>query len=164
MYTQSLNAPDSSTPSWDDIMAFESEEEEIKHESQMLMFSFLSEVEKYQTLQDINKKKLSQKIKTSASYLTQLFRGNKPLNFETIAKMQKALNISFHVYARPNIDEMVVNEDIFLDFKYRYKTNKGTWLWKNFAFDKHDDKYTQELDKNLIKNALDYYEDKAIPA
>lgn len=164
MYTQSSNAENSNTSSWDEIMAFENEEEEIKHESQMLMFSFLSEIEKYQTLQDINKKKLSQKIKISASYLTQLFRGHKPLNFETIAKVQRALNISFNVYARPNIDEMVVNEDIFLDLKCRYKTNKGTWFWKNFAFDKHDDKYTQELDKNLIKNALDYYEDKAIPA
>jgi ribosome-binding protein aMBF1 (putative translation factor) len=93
---------------WETLLSFENESEEIKHEAQMLMYSFLSEVEKFQELESINRKTLSEKIKTSASYLTQLFRGNKPLNFETIAKIKRVLDIGFIITAyskkRPNTD------------------------------------------------------------
>ncbi|NCW88573.1 MAG: XRE family transcriptional regulator, partial [Chitinophagia bacterium] len=43
----------------------------------------------------ITRKLLAQLIGTSPSYLTQVFRGDKPLNFMTLAKIQKALNVSF---------------------------------------------------------------------
>jgi len=97
---------------WDAILNFSTNEEKIKHEAQMLMFNFISEIEKYQEMQGMTRKELSEKIKTSASYITQIFRGNKPLNFETLAKIQSALNITFHVHAHPKTDEIVVNEKI----------------------------------------------------
>lgn len=96
---------------WDDILNFSTNEEKIKHEAQMLMFNFTSEIEKYQELQGMTRKELSEKIKTSASYITQVFRGDKPLNFETLAKIQSALNITFHVQAHPKTDEIVVVVD-----------------------------------------------------
>jgi transcriptional regulator with XRE-family HTH domain len=38
-----------------------------------------------------------EEIGTSASYLTQLFRGDRLLNFRTIAKIEAALNIEFKI-------------------------------------------------------------------
>ena len=98
---------DKSNP-WDDLLGFKSEKEEIEHDAQMLMFKFLSEVQKYQYVNDIKRNTLADKIKTSASYLTQIFRGNKPLNFDTLAKFQKALDIKFEIRATP-VTSVVLN-------------------------------------------------------
>lgn len=150
---------------WDDIFEITNEEDKVIHETQMLRFKFLSEIEKYQELQDITRKKLSEKIKTSPSYLTQVFRGDKPLNFETIAKIQSALNIVFNIHARPSCDEMVVNEEIFLEsINCRFRTEKGAWYWRNLSqAAAKDDIYNGE-DKYLVNNYLNNYDDKAIPA
>jgi transcriptional regulator with XRE-family HTH domain len=113
-----------------------SEEDEIKHDAQMLMYRFLTEIQKYQDIEGVNRKTLAKLIKTSASYLTQLFRGNKPLNFETLAKCQKALNIKFDVIAQPkSLEVTVVDEEYFLQGIERYKTPKGYWYYKNFKPD-----------------------------
>lgn len=147
---------------WDEIFSHPNEDSEIKHEAQMLMFEFLSEVEKYQQLQGITKKTLAQKVKTSASYITQLFRGNKPLNFETVIKFEKALKIKFSIIARPNTDEMVVDEMAFIDIiKCQYSSDKGFWIWKNIDLTK-DEKYLTEDDDTLIENVLNIYENKTV--
>lgn len=115
------------------LLKHHSEEEQIKHDTQMLMYRFLNEIQKYQDIQGLNRKKLAESIKTSASYLTQLFRGNKPLNFETLAKVQKALNIKFEVVANPKFNEVeVADEAHFLKAIDRYKTPAGYWCYKNF--------------------------------
>lgn len=87
-----------------DLLSFKSYEDEIQHDSQMLMYRFLSEVEILMERNNMTKKKLAEKIGTSASYITQLYRGNKPLNMETIAKFQKVFNITFEIKANSNIE------------------------------------------------------------
>lgn len=69
-----------------------SEEQKIKHNEYMLMASFLSEIETVQKQKDIKRNKLAELVDISVSYLTQVFRGDKPLNFHTVAKIQKAFN------------------------------------------------------------------------
>lgn len=108
---------DQTTNPWNDILSFKGEDEELEHEKQMLMYAFLSEIEKFQNIQAINRKTLAGLIKTSSSFITQIFRGNKPLNFETLAKIQKALNIKFYIQARPVGTEMHIDEHIFRDIK-----------------------------------------------
>lgn len=70
-------------------------EEQIEHRSQMLSYIFLSEVEKALEKRGWTHKQLADEIGTSASYLTQLFRGNRLLNFKTIAKIEMALDLRF---------------------------------------------------------------------
>jgi len=77
------------------------EEEEVKHDAYILMAWFLSEIERVQEEKGISRKELAAKINTSASYLTQVFRNDKPLNFITLAKMKRALNIRFEIVAKP---------------------------------------------------------------
>lgn len=151
---------------WDEILNPSTNEDEIKHEAQMLMFSFISEIEKYQELQDITRKELSKRIKTSPSYITQVFRGDKPLNLETLAKIQSALNITFHVHARPKAEEMVVNEKIFLEnTQCRFKAGKGAWFWKNLKQENPDKNiYEFDEDNNLMESFLETYESNAFSA
>src|SRR5258708_27262760 len=81
------------------LLIEKNEEEGIEHDAYMLMAGYLSEIERVQENKKINRKDLAIKINTSASYLTQVFRGNKPMNFYTLAKIQRALKIKFQVSA-----------------------------------------------------------------
>lgn len=71
----------------------------IERDSMILQANYLSEIERISKEEGVNRKELAYKIKTSPSYLTQVFRGDKPLNFLTIAKIKRALNLQFEVTA-----------------------------------------------------------------
>ena len=71
--------------------------DDVKHLAQMLMYRFLSEVEKITDERNITKKELAKRIGVSASYLTQLYIGVKPLNIETLAKIELALDFRFDI-------------------------------------------------------------------
>jgi len=77
----------------------ESPEKEIETRAHILSLIFLSETEKAMDRKGWTKKRLAQEIGTSASYLTQLFRGDRVLNFKTIAKVEAALGINFEITA-----------------------------------------------------------------
>jgi transcriptional regulator with XRE-family HTH domain len=71
----------------------------IERDALMLQANYLSEIERIAKESGINRKEIATKIKTSPSYLTQVFRGDKPLNFLTLAKIKRALNLRFNVTA-----------------------------------------------------------------
>jgi transcriptional regulator with XRE-family HTH domain len=98
-----------------DLFKPRDEKEEIKHDSLMLMAAFLSEIELAQEQQNISRAELANKIETSASYLTQVFRSKKPLNFFTLAKIKRALNLRFEIKAFPKntIADVSLQKPIF---------------------------------------------------
>jgi len=103
--------------SFDDIFNNSSFQDNVEHETQMLMFRFLSEVERVAEERGIkNRKDLANLVGVSASYLTQLFRGNKKLNFETIAKFQKALNIVFEIKTENTLSSASVKEKKIMSY------------------------------------------------
>lgn len=73
--------------------------EDVEHESKMIMYRFLSEIEDLMEKNSMTKKDLARLIGTSPSYITQLYRGSKLLNLPTIAKLQMVFNILFNVQA-----------------------------------------------------------------
>lgn len=77
----------------------ETKDEEIDSRAHIISLIFLSEAEKAMDSKGWTKKKLAQEIGTSASYLTQLFRGDRLLNLKTIARIENALNIRFEFKA-----------------------------------------------------------------
>lgn len=89
---------------FNDLLAFKSEEDELKHDAHMLSFQFISEINKVMEAQEvqINKTGLAKALSTSKSYITQLFRGDKLINMLTLAKVQKALNLKFKIVAISN--------------------------------------------------------------
>ncbi|MDD4971582.1 MAG: helix-turn-helix transcriptional regulator [Paludibacter sp.] len=86
---------------FEDLFTFKSKEEELEHEAKMIMFRFLSELEKLNG-KPIKKKDLAKAIETSPSFITQLYRGDKLINLSTLAKIQEAYGITFEITAKQN--------------------------------------------------------------
>jgi transcriptional regulator with XRE-family HTH domain len=61
------------------------------------MFRFLDIVERKMEELGWTRKQLAAQLGTSASYITQLFRGDKLVNMTMLAKIQKVLGIRFEV-------------------------------------------------------------------
>jgi transcriptional regulator with XRE-family HTH domain len=76
-----------------------SPEDQVEHRAQLLSYIFLSEAQKAMDRKGWTRKQLADEIGTSASYLTQLFRGDRLLNFKTVAKIETALGIGFEITA-----------------------------------------------------------------
>lgn len=83
------------------LFEFKSEDEELKHDANMLMFKFLSELERV-TEDTLLQKDLAEALNTSKSFISQLYKGNKLANLTTLAKLQKAFNITFDIKGRSN--------------------------------------------------------------
>jgi len=84
-------------PEFEHLFSFNSKEDKLEHRAQMISFRILSEVEKICEQQNIKMKDLAKMIDTSASYVTQLFRGNKLVNTAFMARIEEAMNMMFNV-------------------------------------------------------------------
>ncbi len=83
------------------LLAQRTPEEVIAHDALLLSARFLSEISILMEQKSINKKMLAEKTGVSSAYITNLFRGNKLLNMEMIARLEKALDLKFQVKAFP---------------------------------------------------------------
>jgi len=83
--------------SFDDLFDGFSKEELTEQAARLLSFSILNEIENIMIEKSISKKQLAEKVGTSASYITQLFRGDRLINLIILAKIQKAFGIKFVV-------------------------------------------------------------------
>jgi len=75
------------------------EEDLNKEESYILQANYLSEIERLYKDGGLNRRELAFKINLSPSYLSQVFGGDKPLNFLTLAKIKRALDLRFDLRA-----------------------------------------------------------------
>jgi transcriptional regulator with XRE-family HTH domain len=89
-----------------DLFAPKSKKESLNRDAFILMNRFLSEIQKLADKKGLKRKELAALIGTSPSYLTQLFRGDKMANMETLAKFQQALDVKF------NIETVSASEDL----------------------------------------------------
>ncbi len=95
-----------------EILTPATDKERLELETLMLMTGFLSGVEKVCEERGLLKKDLASMIGTSASYVTQLFRGHKIINLETIAKIMLALDIRFDIsVSNPNNNVELTGEN-----------------------------------------------------
>lgn len=74
--------------------------EEISHRKRMIMYRFLSEIERISEERNLNQKQIANMIGVTPSYLTQLYRGSKVINLETIAKLEHVLKVTFSISAK----------------------------------------------------------------
>jgi len=82
---------------FDELFNNRAPEQKLESDAKLIMFRFLDIVERKREKLGWMHKDLAKKVGISASYITQLMRGDKLINMLTIAKMQKALNIKFDV-------------------------------------------------------------------
>jgi len=85
---------------FDQILDFNTTNEKIEHDSKIIMFKFLSIVEKEMALRNMSKKELAKQLGTSPSYITQLFRGTKNINLLKLAQLQHLFGIEFNIKAQ----------------------------------------------------------------
>jgi len=99
MNTQNSNIMKTSKEIYEEFQSIfeETPEDKIETRAHILSLIFLSETEEAMDRKGWTKKRLAKEIGTSASYLTQLFRGDRLLNFKTIAKIEGALEIRFKI-------------------------------------------------------------------
>ena len=65
----------------------------------VLQDRFISEVDMLMEERKLNKKELAMKLGVSSSFITQVFKGKKFLNFSKLAKLQEIFNIEFKIRA-----------------------------------------------------------------
>lgn len=76
----------------------------------MLSMRILSEIERLMEESDMGKNELANLLNVSAPYITMLFRGEKILNLEKIARLQDVFNVDFRIHAEDR--ETRYGEDI----------------------------------------------------
>jgi transcriptional regulator with XRE-family HTH domain len=109
------------------ILSFDNEQDQLELEAKIIMAKFLEKVQEIATQKGLKKKDLAEKIGTSASYITQLYRGHKLLNLMTLAKLQRALDIEFDIAIKGSIQiKNPINEEISGAYlKPRYASDKS---------------------------------------
>jgi len=107
------------------ILSFDNEQDQLELDAKIIMSKFLEKVQEIATQKGLKKKDLADKIGTSASYITQLYRGHKLLNLMTLAKLQKALDIEFDIAIKGSeqIKNPVNEENIEVYSKTRYASD-----------------------------------------
>lgn len=115
---------------FENLFSFEDEKEALDHEAHMIMFRFLSEVEEYHSGgKNIKRSELASKLSVSPSYITQLFKGDKLLNFTMLAKIQKAFNITFEIKAHKN-ESLYSVESLKIETLPSFPLEpEGFWVW-----------------------------------
>jgi transcriptional regulator with XRE-family HTH domain len=76
---------------------FENFENDYENEAKIIASKILSGISEITDKKDLKRKDIADLIGTSASYLTQLYRGNKILNLVTLAKLKNKLNLNIEL-------------------------------------------------------------------
>ena len=135
------------------------EDDQIELDALWMAAQFLSTIQNEMETQGINRKELAAKIGTSASWLTQLFRGDKIPNFETIVKLQNALSIEFDI--KPKYEVVAVSyqgqEPEPVKTLSKHQPFKGYWKELSYGgevnYDQGDEVWEEPSPK---KNILNY--------
>ena len=91
------------TEGYENLFSFTSEEAELEHESRIIMFKFLKELDVLSGAgRKLKIKDLAIALDKSPSFISQLYSGEKLLSLKLLAKIQKAFDITFEIKAIPN--------------------------------------------------------------
>jgi transcriptional regulator with XRE-family HTH domain len=127
-------------PGFESLFRFPSKEEELAHEARMMMFRFLSELEKLNDGKPVRKKDMAKAIGTSPSFITQLFQGDKLISLLTLAKLQDAYDFTYQIEAAPNKgnykSEVEQAYNTAIPIRKNLMGNKGYWVYKNPGYNK----------------------------
>lgn len=78
-----------------------SEEEQLEMEALAIGHTYLSEAQRVMDERGMLRKELAEKMKVSASFLTQLFRGDRPVSDYHKAQLARIFKIQWEVKAMP---------------------------------------------------------------
>lgn len=85
-----------------DVFSFSSDDEKIQFEAEMIHLNTMKSIERLMKAKNMQKKDLAKSLSISQSYITQLFTGDKLINFKMLAKIQRVFNITFNMDVTEN--------------------------------------------------------------
>ena len=138
-----------------------SEKDQKELDALWLAAQFLSIIQDEITLQQITRKELALRIGTSASWLTQVFRGDKLPNLETITQLQKALNIEFEIRQKNEVLPVSYQENEIEDKFKKIVKFKPVWLKEMMLENIDYDELSNELDRSNIRGKKSKYQEVA---
>ncbi len=118
---------------FDQLFSQLSEQDKLENDANLLMFRFLSIIEERCEALGLNRKQLAEKVGTSPSYITQLYRGDKLVNMLTLAKFQKALGLEFEISGKKPYEEKIKDYMSMGD-------GQGVWVYHKFAKPNYNDR------------------------
>lgn len=90
-----LRTPEELKTAFSSLFNNRTEDQQREDAAQLLSFRLLSEVERLMTEQGLTKRQLATSVGTSASYITQLFRGDRLVNINMLARFEQVLGVQF---------------------------------------------------------------------
>ena len=90
---------------FDELLAFEDKSEKVEFDAGLLAMRFLGLADAEMARQKISKKELAASVGTSASFITQMFRGDRKPSWTMLAKMQDALDLKFKISTETEWEE-----------------------------------------------------------
>ncbi|GMQ24796.1 hypothetical protein Aoki45_14780 [Algoriphagus sp. oki45] len=109
---------DSIKKEWEDLFNESSYEDRVASLADVLALQFLGLVDRKMEMEKISKKQLAEKIGTSAAFITQLFRGDRKPNWNTLAKMSLELDLDFKIMSEELFQAKVQEE--LIDYHKRW--------------------------------------------
>lgn len=94
-------------------------EDRLDMEANLLVMQFIGIADERMEEGRISKKELAEKVGTSASYITQVFRANRKPNWLFLAKVQEALDLKFEVSTVERRNEWMKEE--LMDYHNRWR-------------------------------------------
>lgn len=142
---------DSIKNEWENLFNEISYEDRISSLADVLALQFLGLVDRKMELEKISKKELAEKIGTSASFITQLFRGDKKPNWNILAKMSMELGLEFKVMTEELLQEKVQEE--LMAYHQRWSKTQEYLKLKNQVTNPHTVMAVSYADQDSIAMA-----------
>ncbi len=106
------------------LLAFNDDADKLRFEANMLHFDTMDLIaELMKAKNNMSPASLAKELTTSKSYVSQLFSGNKKLNFETLAKLQRIFKTRFTILEKQR--KTAVSNVIVLELRDLYKANNN---------------------------------------
>jgi len=85
-----------------DLLAFNNEKEKQEFDSIILHLETMGKIQELLDSKEKNRQWLAEKLKMSKSFVSQLFSGDKLLNFKLLARMEKIFNTKIQISFKTN--------------------------------------------------------------
>ena len=84
------------------FIEFKNDEDKLDFETSVISLDLTDKIEELMKEYKMTKAQLARELKTSKSYITQLFNGDKLINLKLLARIQRIFKVKFYVGTNPS--------------------------------------------------------------
>ncbi len=83
------------------LIEFKNDEDKLDFETSVISLNITDKIEELMKGYNMTKAQLARELKTSKSYITQLFSGDKLINLKLLARLQRIFKVKFYIETNP---------------------------------------------------------------